>query len=109
MSSNFWDWALAYAEACHGVLQVSSMMQAAQMLVHCDPHTSELLDTFAVEHGFPSEPEMIADLYHSLSDADWALFWQYTERVNPFLVTHVSYVPIHERKQSEGPSQLSLY
>ena len=96
----------------HVLLQVFSMLQSAIMLVHCDPHTSELLpllDEIAAQAGFATEQEIIADKEHGLTAVEWMQFWKYTERVNPFIVTCVDYVPVHEQTAGSDSAQPSLY
>ena len=96
----------------HVLLQVFTMLQSAIMLVHCDPHTSELLpllDQIATQNGFATEQELIADKQHGLTASEWMQFWNYTERVNPFVVTYVNYVPVQGQTSDSDTAQQLLY
>lgn len=77
-------------------VQVMTMKQSAQMLMHSDPDlilAEVLLHHIALQQGLPSKQEMLSAHKH-LTTQNWIRFWQYTEAVNPYVSLTNEYIPI---------------
>lgn len=77
--------------------QVLDMRQSAEVMVHADPESAsmeELLCAIAERHNHPTKQNILANAQEGLSNADWVHFWEYTDRINPYLKIHADYVPI---------------
>ncbi len=78
------------------VVQVMTMKQSAQLLMHSDPDlilAEVLLHHIAAQQGLPSKEEMLSAHKH-LTTQNWTRFWQYTEAVNPCVSLRDEYIPI---------------
>ncbi len=77
-------------------VQVMTMKQSAQLLMHSDPDlilAEVLLHHIAAQQGLLSKQEMLSAHKH-LTTQNWTRFWQYTEAVNPYVSVRNEYVPI---------------
>ena len=78
-------------------MQILTVEQHAQMLIHCSPITplaEDLVHFLAQQRGLPSKQQLLADNTENLSKRDAVRFWQYTEAVNPYVRLRNEYVPI---------------
>ena len=87
-------------------MQILTVEQHAQMLIHCDPSAplaEDLVHQLAQQRGLPSKQALLADSNESLARQDAIRFWQYIEAVNPYVRLRNEYVPI------PTPSVIQLY
>ena len=73
------------------------MRQSAVVLIHADPEKAsmeKLLCAIAEQHKHPAKQQILANASHGLADREWVLFWQYTDRINPYVKVHAGYMPV---------------
>ena len=85
---------------CDLPVQVLSMNQAGEVMVHSHPKMpvlEDMLNTFASERGYPADCDLVATAHTTSMEAEWAAFWQYTQLVNPDVAPRHDYVPFCDR------------
>ncbi len=85
---------------CNLPMQVLSMKQAGEVMVHSHPKMpvlEDMLNTFASERGYPADCDLVANAHTTSMQAEWAAFWQYTQLVNPDVAPQHDYVPFCDR------------
>ena len=68
------------------VLQVMTMQQTAEVMVHSYPKMpvlEDMLNSFAAGKGFPDADSLVAEADSAPLEAEWAAFREYTRIVDP--------------------------
>lgn len=81
-------------------MQVLSMKQAGEVMVHSHPKMpvlEDMLNIFAAERGYPADYDLVATAHTASMEAEWAAFWQYIQLVNPDVAPEHDYVPFCDR------------
>ena len=85
------------------LLQVMTMQQTAEVMVHSYPKMpvlEDMFNSFAAAKGFPSAESLIAKTDSSLLEAEWAAFWEYTRVVDPDHTRRIEHVSLHGMLQT---------
>ena len=85
------------------------MGQAARWMAQVGREHDELLDHIAAQNGFPSHEEIVANIDEASFGDNWKTFWQYTDRINPYVSRHVGYVPIDKHNRPATSTKVTLY
>ena len=81
-------------------LQVLTMKQTAEVMVHSYPKMpvlEDLFNTFAAEKGFPDAEIIEAHAHMHPLEAEWTAFSRYTKMVDPDYSMTVKYEPLHPK------------
>lgn len=89
-------------------LQVLTMKQTAEVMVHSYPKMpvlEDLFNTFAAEKGFSAADSIEAQAHMHLLEAEWTAFAEYTKLVDPDYTMLVNYEPLHTTVDTDTPAR----
>ena len=97
-------------------LQVLNVKQTAQVLLHWDMKNNvvfvileDLLNKIALEEDYLAKDDLMADPHDAITNNEWTQFWQYTDKVNPYVYKHAAHVPFSDAAKKAVSVPLLMY